>query len=122
MSATSSIEWTEHTWNPVTGCDKVSPGCAHCYAETVALRFWKGQYVHTVERGFIAAKDYRGDSMDGRLRAFTDVMCHADRLDQPLKRRKPTTYFVNSMSDLFRLLRERGHKHSHRRAALGDAH
>ena len=40
MSDQSAIEWTEATWNPVTGCDKVSPGCAHCYAEVIAGRFW----------------------------------------------------------------------------------
>lgn len=42
--STTAIEWTESTWNPVTGCSKVSPGCAHCYAETVARRFWPTQY------------------------------------------------------------------------------
>jgi protein gp37 len=45
MSAVSSIEWTDRTWNPVTGCSKVSPGCAHCYAEGVAMRFWASQYI-----------------------------------------------------------------------------
>ena len=72
----SNIEWTEKTWNPITGCDKVSEGCIHCYAETLANRFW-------------------GD------RAFGDVQFHAERLQQPLKRKKPTMWFVNSMSDLF---------------------
>ncbi len=72
----SKIEWTEESWNPVTGCTKVSEGCRHCYAETIANRFWKD-------------------------RKFTDVQCHEDRLNIPLKRKKPTTYFVNSMSDLF---------------------
>jgi protein gp37 len=96
--STSTIEWTEHTWNPVTGCSKVSPGCAHCYAETVALRFWPTQYqaITTNEAnraGTLIATD--------RPREFTDVQCHADRLDQPLRRKNPTTYFVNSMSDLF---------------------
>jgi protein gp37 len=100
-STATSIEWTDATWNPVTGCSKVSPGCAHCYAETVAGRFWPQQYVHTVERGFISVRDYNGDCMDGRLRQFTDVMTHADRLDQPLHWRKPRRIFVNSMSDLF---------------------
>lgn len=74
--AKSKIEWTERTWNPVTGCTKVSPGCKNCYAETIANRFWKD-------------------------RKFTDVECHKDRLQIPLKRKKPTMYFVNSMSDLF---------------------
>lgn len=99
--STSSIEWTEHTWNPVTGCSKVSPGCAHCYAETVALRFWPTQY-----RGIPIVDPNKPARVNGgpnstRRREFTDVMTHADRLDQPLRRKKPTTYFVNSMSDLF---------------------
>ena len=72
----SSIEWTDATWNPVTGCTKVSPGCAHCYAESIAHRFWGA-------------------------RRFTDVHCHEDRLAQPLSWRKPRRVFVNSMSDLF---------------------
>jgi protein gp37 len=76
---TSSIEWTDVVWNPVTGCSKVSAGCKHCYAETFAGRQmgpWKG-------------------------RAFTDVRCHEDRLEQPLHWRTPRRVFVNSMSDLF---------------------
>lgn len=76
MGTISSIEWTDMTWNPVTGCTKLSAGCKHCYAETVANRFW-------------------GD------RAFTDIQIHPDRLDQPRRWRKPRTIFVNSMSDLF---------------------
>lgn len=76
MSTKTSIEWTERTWNPITGCTKVSQGCKNCYAETIANRFW-------------------GD------RKFTDVRCHADRLDEPLHWRKPCRIFVNSMSDLF---------------------
>jgi protein gp37 len=100
MTATK-IQWTNAVWNPVTGCSKVSPGCAHCYAETIAARFWPSQYVHTVERGFIAAKDYAADRLDGKLRRFTDVMCHEDRLEQPLHWKGPRRIFVNSMSDLF---------------------
>lgn len=72
----SSIEWTDETWNPITGCKKVSPGCANCYAESIAKRFW-------------------GE------RKFTEVQFHPERLDQPLKWRKPRMVFVNSMSDLF---------------------
>lgn len=79
--AGSSIEWTEHTWNPVRGCVKVSPGCANCYAETFAER-WRGVKGHAYEQGF-------------------DLRLVASKLDEPLRRRKPTTYFVNSMSDLF---------------------
>lgn len=76
MATVSTIEWTDYTWNPVTGCSKISQGCKHCYAERLALRFW-------------------GD------RAFTDVQTHLDRLDQPKRWKKGRTVFVNSMSDLF---------------------
>ncbi len=72
----TSIEWTDATWSPVTGCTKVSAGCKHCYAEGVAERFW-------------------GE------RKFTDVRCHPERLEAPLHWRKPRRVFVNSMSDLF---------------------
>ena len=72
----SKIEWTNSTWNPVTGCTKVSPGCDHCYAETLTERFHgKG--------------------------SFAEVKLHPDRLDSPLRWRKPRHVFVNSMSDLF---------------------
>jgi protein gp37 len=81
MSATSSIEWTEATWNPVTGCSKVSPGCAHCYALTFAERF-RGVPGHPYEQGF-------------------DLKLWPDRLELPLKWKRPRTIFVNSMSDLF---------------------
>ena len=77
----NGITWTDETWNPVTGCTKVSHGCKHCYAE----REW-----HRLQR----LPDYAG-------RAFTDVRCHADRIDQPLHWRRPRRVFVNSMSDLF---------------------
>lgn len=73
----SGIEWTEDTWNPVTGCKKVSPGCANCYAEVIARRF-----ADIFPRGF-------------------DVHLRPERLDIPRRRRKPTMWFVNSMSDLF---------------------
>lgn len=79
--AESSIEWTEHTWNPVTGCTKVSAGCKHCYAETMARRL-QAMGAAGYERGFKLAT-------------------HPARLQQPLQRRTPTLYFVNSMSDLF---------------------
>lgn len=72
----TTIQWTDETWNPVTGCAKVSAGCKHCYAEVIAKRFWKD-------------------------RKFTDVRCHPERLDQPLRWKKPRRIFVNSMSDLF---------------------
>jgi protein gp37 len=79
--AESSIEWTEHTWNPVTGCTKVSPGCKHCYAETMSRRL-KAMGAHGYEDGFA-------------------LRLHQSRLEQPLRRKAPTTWFVNSMSDLF---------------------
>lgn len=77
----SKIEWTEKTWNPVTGCTKVSPGCKHCYAETMSKRL-KAMNVPGYENGF-------------------QLSLLPERLTQPLNRRKPTMYFVNSMSDLF---------------------
>lgn len=77
----SSIEWTEHTWNPVTGCTKVSPGCKHCYAEVMAGRL-RAMRAPGYERGF-------------------ELSLHPERLMQPLQRKTPTKYFVNSMSDLF---------------------
>jgi protein gp37 len=84
--ADSSIEWTDKVWNPVTGCSKVSQGCKNCYAEGIADRFFAKQYP---------------PNADGSLRQFTDVRWHEDRLDAPLRWRKPSRVFVNSMSDLF---------------------
>ena len=81
MASQSNIEWTQQTWNPVTGCTKVSPGCKHCYAETLSHRLYA-----------MGAPGY-DDKFSLKL--------HPNRLSQPLLRRKPTTYFVNSMSDLF---------------------
>jgi len=84
--AKTSIEWATDVWNPVTGCNKVSQGCKHCYAETIAERFWAKQYP---------------PNPDGSPRKFTDVRVHPERLEDPLKWRKPRRVFVNSMSDLF---------------------
>lgn len=81
MSDRSAIEWTDATWNPVTGCTKVSPGCDHCYAETFAER-WRGTSGHYFEGGF-------------------DVQLRPDKLTLPLRWRRPRRVFVNSMSDLF---------------------
>lgn len=81
MGDKTGIEWTDATWNPVTGCDKVSPGCDHCYAETFAER-WRGTRGHYFENGF-------------------DVQLRPDKLDLPLRWTKPRKVFVNSMSDLF---------------------
>lgn len=77
----SRIEWTERTWNPAVGCSKVSPGCAHCYAEVMARRL-QAMGVSGYENGF-------------------DVTLLPKRLNEPLLRKSPTIYFVNSMSDLF---------------------
>ena len=81
MSNKSTIEWTEQTWNPTTGCTKISPGCKNCYAEKMAERL-QAMEAPGYDNGFNLS-----------------LMPH--RLDQPIKRKKPTVYFVNSMSDLF---------------------
>jgi protein gp37 len=81
MAQSSGIEWTESTWNPVTGCTKISPGCKHCYAETMARRL-TAMGVRGYENGF-------------------SLTMLPERLAEPLRRKKPTVYFVNSMSDLF---------------------
>jgi len=81
MASQSDIEWTEQTWNPTTGCTKISPGCKHCYAETMAHRL-ESMGASGYEKGF-------------------QLTLHPGRLEQPLRRKKPTIYFVNSMSDLF---------------------
>jgi protein gp37 len=83
MGDRTAIEWTEATWNPVTGCSKVSPGCAHCYAEALSLRFDRSQLPWT------------------RANSRENVKLHADRLAQPSKWRDARLVFVNSMSDLF---------------------
>ena len=88
MSDTTGIEWTNATWNPVTGCSKVSPGCAHCYAETLALTRLAGK------------PGYPGLPWTPE-NAERNVVLHPDRLDLPLYWRKPRRVFVNSMSDLF---------------------
>ena len=81
MSDNSKIEWTDATWNPVRGCTKISPGCAHCYAETFAERF-RGVPGHPYEQGF-------------------DLRIVPEKLVEPLRWSKPKMVFVNSMSDLF---------------------
>ena len=81
MTTGSKIEWTEMTWNPTVGCTKVSPGCKNCYAERMAERL-QAMGAAGYDNGF-------------------ELTMIATRLDDPLKRRKPTVYFVNSMSDLF---------------------
>jgi protein gp37 len=81
MASATAIEWTDATWNPVTGCTKISAGCDHCYAERFAERF-RGTPGHAFKRGF-------------------DLTLRPERLEQPLRWRAPRMIFVNSMSDLF---------------------
>lgn len=81
MTQLSRIEWTEATWNPTVGCTKISPGCKHCYAESMAKRL-------------------QAMSTPGYANGFKLTVL-PERLDEPLRRKKPTVYFVNSMSDLF---------------------
>jgi len=81
MAQNSDIEWTDATWNPVTGCTKISAGCDNCYAERFAERF-RGVPGHPFETGF-------------------DLTLRPARLEQPLTWKKPRMIFVNSMSDLF---------------------
>ena len=82
MTTRTSIEWTESTWNPVVGCTKLSAGCKHCYAEVMARRL-------------------QAIGVPGYEQGFRKVRTLPERLDEPLHRKKPTVYFVNSMSDLF---------------------
>ena len=77
----SKIEWTDVSWNPVTGCTKISPGCEHCYAERMSKRL-AGRFGYPAENPFT-------------------VTCHPDKLDQPLHWKKPRNIFVCSMGDLF---------------------
>lgn len=81
MSTKTKIEWTEISWNPTVGCDPISPGCLNCYAKVMARRL-QAMHVKGYENGF-------------------QLTLLPDRLDEPLKRKKPTMYFVDSMSDLF---------------------
>jgi protein gp37 len=81
MADKTGIEWTDATWNPVTGCTEVSPGCDRCYAKTFAER-WRGTPGHYFENGF-------------------DVQLRSDKLELPLRWKRPRRIFVNSMSDLF---------------------
>jgi protein gp37 len=81
MAVNTEIEWTDATWNPVSGCTKISPGCDHCYAERIAERF-RGVRGHPFEHGF-------------------DLTLRPHKLLEPLSWRRPRRVFVNSMSDLF---------------------
>ena len=89
MSGSSAIEWTEATWNPVTGCDRVSPGCAHCYALDLAARLKR-----------MGQTKYQRDGGKASGPGFA-VTLHPMTLGLPLRWRTPRVIFVNSMSDLF---------------------
>src|SRR5262245_51606219 len=81
MGDHSAIEWTDATWNPATGCTKISPGCQNCYAERLAARLHRMQ--------------------NPRYTNGFDLTLHKDQLDLPLRWKRPKRIFVNSMSDLF---------------------
>lgn len=86
----STIEWTDKTWNPVTGCDRVSPGCDNCYALTLAKRLKA-----------MGSKRYQNDGDPRTSGPGFRLTLHPDRLSEPLVWQKPKRVFVNSMSDLF---------------------
>lgn len=90
MSDNSAIEWTNATWNPTTGCDRVSPGCANCYALDLAARLKK-----------MGASAYQADGDPKTSGPGFALTMHPDRLDIPLRWTRPRRIFVNSMSDLF---------------------
>jgi len=90
MAAGTGIEWTEVTWNPVTGCDRVAAGCDHCYALTLARRLKA-----------MGAEKYQNDGNPRTSGPGFGVAIHPRALEQPLRWRTPKVVFVNSMSDLF---------------------
>ncbi|MFI6758804.1 DUF5131 family protein [Micromonospora sp. NPDC050417] len=90
MADKSAIEWTEATWNPTTGCDKISAGCDNCYALTLSKRL-----------KFMGSAKYQNDGNPITSGPGFDVTIHEDALDIPRRWREPRTVFVNSMSDLF---------------------
>ncbi|MEE1812657.1 DUF5131 family protein [Streptomyces sp. BE133] len=90
MADKTGIEWTEQTWNPTTGCDRISPGCTNCYALTMAKRL----------KGMGSAK-YQTDGNPKTSGPGFNLAVHADSLTEPLRWKKPRKVFVNSMSDLF---------------------
>lgn len=90
MSTTTSIEWTEATWNPTTGCDRVSAGCDHCYALTMAKRLKA-----------MGSEKYQTDGDARTSGPGFGVQTHEAALAEPLRWSRPRLVFVNSMSDLF---------------------
>src|SRR5581483_10160075 len=94
VASNSAIEWTEQTWNPIVGCSIVSPGCTNCYAMAMAARIDKMTLASHYEG---LTKTVNGKQVwTGKLARANDHIFNA-----PLRRKKPTTYFVNSMGDLF---------------------
>jgi protein gp37 len=89
MSDRSAIEWTEATWNPVTGCDRVSPGCDHCYAMTLAKRLKA-----------MGSEKYQNDGDPRTSGPGFGVTMHPRSLDEPFRWRNSRIVFVNSMADL----------------------
>lgn len=101
MADHSKIEWTDATWNPIVGCTIVSPGCTNCYAMRMAARLER-MHAKTIPPG--CASQYAGTTKPSKAGpVWTGKIAAAPRrkFDEPLRRRKPTTYFVNSMGDLF---------------------
>jgi len=101
--STSKIEWTEATWNPIVGCSILTPGCTNCYAMKMAARLEKIS-LDAKSRGVTQVPHYVGTTkLVNGFPVWTGKMAFAgdEILLQPLKRKKPTTYFVNSMGDLF---------------------
>jgi protein gp37 len=90
MSQASAIEWTEATWNPTTGCDRISPGCDHCYALTLAGRLKA-----------MGQPRYQRDGDPRTSGPGFGLTLHHDKISDPTRWRKPRVVFVNSMSDLF---------------------
>jgi protein gp37 len=90
MADHSSIEWTEATWNPTTGCDRTSPGCDHCYALTFSKRLKA-----------MGQPKYQADGSPITSGPGFGLTLHPDALDVPRRWRYPRLVFVNSMSDLF---------------------
>lgn len=90
MADRSAIEWTEATWNPVTGCDRISAGCDHCYAMALAKRLKA-----------MGSTKYQNDGDPRTSGPGFAVTMHPQALDEPLRWRSPRTVFVNSMADLF---------------------
>lgn len=92
MAQNSAIEWTNATWNPIAGCSLVSPGCKNCYAMRMAARLaamGQAKYIGTTKK------------VNGKATWTGKINLDSDSMELPTKRKKPTMYFVNSMSDLF---------------------